>query len=710
MEDDPISSSEEESPPQQPKPTPSTSAPKYRIPGPRKTVNTRHHTLYFGSLTTRKTKEELLATPRFTTSMKTKEQARRLLIEHELLPLNWQDSDHPSLGIALLHLEQSIYGLTAPGAEAICAVVLILNSLTPTSADITTPTATPRPTVSTSSQTTPLPIESSIQQETPHAVDLSEQITEIKAAIQDLRNVAATNETSANMLMNTVDLTRDELHNAAQVVTESANLLANGIDSPISSPPPSSDVTPPPPPSSPDHQNIAKALQEIKSLIRDRPPSTSSYKDALLKTNLPQHQTPNSPPPQEQARANAAIKEKQMLIDLDESHPIKKQCCSNNEMLTLFQTALSETKEDGSPELKIQSLKILKNGGILLEFDNKETVNWLKHDEHRKRFVNATGGKLNIKDRLFNIVVQFIPISTALEEDATLRNFEEDSKIPPNSIVSARWIKPINKRSPFQRFAHAIFSISSATVANHLIKQGIYINRENLRAHKDKKEPLRCLKCQNWGHVARTCKATNDTCGTCADNHRSSACPSEKPSFCVSCNSTDHPSSSRKCPEFIRRCNDLNARTPENVMPYFPTEEEWTQALLPPRSEGPIVQTRPPQTSNPTPKARKEIQTMIDRYTNSQRHLSQTNSTTARGSRPPTPSITTSPLQAPQSTSRDDVSWNEDSPSAPVPASPQEAPPLKFPSLSPLMTQRNPLPPASHQTTDDAPSSPISSL
>ena len=704
MEDDPISSSEEDTPPP-PRPTPAETATKYRVPAPRKTVNTRRHTLLYSSLNSGKTKEELFSTSRFTTSLKTKDQAKKLLIEHDLLPPTWQDPDLPFLGTALLHLEQSISDLKAPAAEALRAIAIILNSYAP--ANNHHPNPPPITTTTASTQTSPTEQEVKQTVSSPET-SLAEQISEIKTTIQELRKTAAANEMSSNLLTNTISSTRDKLQSAAEVISNSANLLANGTTSLPSSPPPSN---------SPGHQNIDRVLQEIKTLICERPTTAPSYKDALLKATPPQQFTPY-PPPQEQARANAAVKERQMLIDLDDSHPIKKQLHTHDEMLTLFQTAISETKEDDTgPDMNLRSLKFLKNGGILLEFTNKEAVNWLKHGDRRERFINATGGKLTIKDRLFNIVVQFVPISTALEEDETLRNLEEDNNVPESSIASARWIKPINRRSPFQRFAHAILSISSPTVANHFIKQGININRENLRAHKDKKEPLRCLKCQKWGHIARTCKAENDTCGTCADRHRSSACPSEKPPFCVSCNSTDHPSSSRKCPEFVQKCHDLNARTLENTMPYFPTEEEWTQELLPPKATKPIVPTCPPQPLNSAPTARRETQTTIERYTVRQPQLPRP-TTTNQSTRPRSPSASATPLpQASQSLDvNSDALRNEDNAPLLDPEPSQEAPPLRFPSLSPLLPHPLPLPsihlpsPSQQSSADDTPTpSPSSS-
>ena len=244
------------------------------------------------------------------------------------------------------------------------------------------------------------------------------------------------------MLSRTVDETRDELHNAAQVVSISANKLTDSCNRSTESPATPNRTNPPP---ETDQQSIVTVLQKIKALICERPLTpTSSYKEALLKSNLSQRAT-NMPSPQEQARANAALKERQMLIDLAEDHPNKRQLNSHDEMLTLFQTVLDAIKAEDSPEVKLKSLIILKNGGILLELLNKEAIEWIKSDKHRKRFAEVTGGNLTIKDRFFTIVIPFVPAWTALDSEEMLHNIEEDNKIPQNSITSARWIKPVHK-------------------------------------------------------------------------------------------------------------------------------------------------------------------------------------------------------------------------------------------------------------------------
>ncbi|KAG2741123.1 hypothetical protein P692DRAFT_201672574, partial [Suillus brevipes Sb2] len=131
-------------------------------------------------------------------------------------------------------------------------------------------------------------------------------------------------------------------------------------------------------------------------------------------------------------------------------------------------------------------------------------------------------------------------------------------------------------RPPGQQMAFALLQVNNAETANQLIKDGLYIDHHLIRVKKDRKEPIRCAKCQRYGHIARNCNVSRDVCGTCADNHRTSDCNAYKTVRCTSCRTDTHASWSRQCPEFDRKCTELNAKYPENSLPYFPTCEAWT--------------------------------------------------------------------------------------------------------------------------------------
>ncbi|EIW85811.1 hypothetical protein CONPUDRAFT_37341, partial [Coniophora puteana RWD-64-598 SS2] len=127
-----------------------------------------------------------------------------------------------------------------------------------------------------------------------------------------------------------------------------------------------------------------------------------------------------------------------------------------------------------------------------------------------------------------------------------------------------------------QTTAHAMVKCRSPEAANALLRDGVVIDCVKYYPTKDRRDPMRCAKCQQWGHLAAKCQSPTDVCGTCGDAHRTKSCPQKEKRHCVSCKSGDHASWDRSCPEFIRHKEALHARFPEDDLPYFPTGEQWT--------------------------------------------------------------------------------------------------------------------------------------
>jgi hypothetical protein len=119
-----------------------------------------------------------------------------------------------------------------------------------------------------------------------------------------------------------------------------------------------------------------------------------------------------------------------------------------------------------------------------------------------------------------------------------------------------------------------------------------------VNVRKDLRIPVRCVKCQEYGHMQDACIGV-EKCSNCASEFHSSNDCTRAPK-CVSCGEgSSHPSSSPTCPTFTRKSEALDEHFPENSMPYFPTSENWTWAMAPsnpPTSTSPLP---PPQQSNP---------------------------------------------------------------------------------------------------------------
>jgi len=243
-------------------------------------------------------------------------------------------------------------------------------------------------------------------------------------------------------------------------------------------------------------QQMATELSDLKTMIsglkdfisnQEPAPQRPSYKEVLLNQLSP---SPNTCHPSDHARAQVVVKERQVLVDLAKDHPVSKQICTRKELITIFQTTLTSIADDTTPDLSLKSLTVLRNGGTLLELSSKEVAQWLKIGMNCKKLATASGRELTIRSRTYNIVIPFVPTSTAIEEPDTLRAIEDDNDLPFGCIMAACWIKPPRRRENAQRVAHAMFQMSTPETANKLIYDGLYHNMERLRPVKDKKEPM----------------------------------------------------------------------------------------------------------------------------------------------------------------------------------------------------------------------------
>jgi hypothetical protein len=116
-----------------------------------------------------------------------------------------------------------------------------------------------------------------------------------------------------------------------------------------------------------------------------------------------------------------------------------------------------------------------------------------------------------------------------------------------------------------------------------LIRDGMHICGTKIFPAKLKQEPIQCMKCRKWGHVAAACLEASDTCSTCGGEHQTCSCNTTDKIHCVSCKANMHASWDRNCPEFIWRCALHNKKHPENNLIFFPMEEDWTLVVTPDR-------------------------------------------------------------------------------------------------------------------------------
>ena len=117
--------------------------------------------------------------------------------------------------------------------------------------------------------------------------------------------------------------------------------------------------------------------------------------------------------------------------------------------------------------------------------------------------------------------------------------------------------------------------------ANKAILNGLVICNKKVSVTKCRREPVRCLKCQGYNHVANECIIRRDVCARCGGGHRTNEC-TESTLRCTPCDTSGHASNDRTCPTFLRKCMEHDAKNPENQLPFYPSVEAWTWESTPP--------------------------------------------------------------------------------------------------------------------------------
>ena len=308
--------------------------------------------------------------------------------------------------------------------------------------------------------------------------------------------------------------------------------------------------------------------------------TTQSYRDVLMSRQSPVNKSSVDP----KVLSDMERKDRQLLVDIYDEEGACTMDKSLMELMDLVNASLDKMSDGEKPEkVKVESIHKTKRNAILLTLNSREAASWVREVGNEETFANAFSKGAHIWAREYNLIAPRVPLTFNPKKDTDLREVEEVNGLPTRVIHKARWIKPAKRRRPGQIHTYAVLTVTSVDIANRLIRDGIGICGSFSRPSKQKQEPIQCMKCRRWGHFADKCPEGEDTCGTCGGKHRTSACKVEGKLYCVSCEDSAHASWDRSCPEFIRRCENINERNPINSMPFFPAEQDWTLASRPAR-------------------------------------------------------------------------------------------------------------------------------
>ncbi|TFK38890.1 hypothetical protein BDQ12DRAFT_585115, partial [Crucibulum laeve] len=188
------------------------------------------------------------------------------------------------------------------------------------------------------------------------------------------------------------------------------------------------------------------------------------------------------------------------------------------------------------------------------------------------------------KGRSCTVLVMRVPITFSPQDESHVTEVLEANNIPRTHWIKSRWAKAPACHSGTQNTAHLMIHLSDINTANEIILHDMTIFNLHHPAVKNKKEPIKCAKCQGRDHITAKCISKEDVCRICGMQHHMSECPNTAtgPKRCVSCDISDHSSQDHDCPTFLRKCKEYSKQHPENSLPSYPAVEPWTWSPQPP--------------------------------------------------------------------------------------------------------------------------------
>lgn len=275
------------------------------------------------------------------------------------------------------------------------------------------------------------------------------------------------------------------------------------------------------------------------------------------------------------------LKERRMLITYDPTDPTAPGAWSvaTARELRLKLNSAIEAACKARPEVltptSIHLITRLDNNGLLLEFDHKSgPITFSAESEQLLPLICTTA---KVKQQTFPLIFRFVPCTFDPNNEIDISQITDGANIRRHDIAEIKWIKKLEDRHEGQEVANIKVMMNSEEAANQLLGTRLFLHDSLVVLSKDKREPIRCNKCQEYGHIRAKCR-NSERCGTCASGaHDTARCTSKSEPKCVSCGPTSsHASTSRECGAFLEKCQNLDNKYPENRMFFYPTSERWT--------------------------------------------------------------------------------------------------------------------------------------
>ncbi|GBO18982.1 hypothetical protein AVEN_275680-1 [Araneus ventricosus] len=204
----------------------------------------------------------------------------------------------------------------------------------------------------------------------------------------------------------------------------------------------------------------------------------------------------------------------------------------------------------------VKSIKKLNNGNLLIEvLNSKQAENLIK------------------LEKIGNIQVKASPHHTlnhskgVVSESEFQRDLEEDllDCLKNQNVIV---VKRITLKRNGQNFPtkHLILTFNNPT-----LPKSVKIAYINCPVKPYIPDPIRCFKCQKFGHTITACRSNKENCARCSlPDHNSQTCKSTTPK-CFNC-SGEHPSFSRSCPRYKLEKEIQTIKITKKIISRSPTD------------------------------------------------------------------------------------------------------------------------------------------
>ena len=203
----------------------------------------------------------------------------------------------------------------------------------------------------------------------------------------------------------------------------------------------------------------------------------------------------------------------------------------------------------------VKNVKPLKSGDLLIEAFNKTQVEKLCKIQ-----------KIGEMPVMVKVAKQYNMTKGVIYAPSLIDMSEEEivEELKSCKVVQARFINkgPSKKRTPL-----IILTFESSSLPTEL-KCG-YLN---VRVDKYIPPPLRCYKCNGFGHTANVCKK-QISCTKCAEAHTRDECINMDIK-CSNCNCEDHSALDRNCPIYKQEKEIMHIKVSDNIS-YFEAKKRY---------------------------------------------------------------------------------------------------------------------------------------